>query len=232
MRRKRRGRVVGAIAIVFIVVVLAIAAFAAMGFVRAKSVSDHAKAAGDALSQVVSDLQNDPQQAAGHLRTAQGEISAAQDELGKVPLPQMAFVPDVGRNIAASSALLDQISTVTYDSMPVFVSAAEVFDFSSGRLRQLGSDPSTWGAQLKKAGASIKDLPHAIDVLTHARDEVGRIDTAGLLPPVANAVKKASRSLDEGVKMVAPAKSAAGDLAGAIDDGRSVLDALGGLVRF
>lgn len=217
---------VGVIAIVFIIAVLAIAALAALGFVRAKGVIDHAQAAGDATTRVVAAIKNNPEGAKDELATAQREVSAAREELGQVPLPQLRRLPDLGRNVEVAGEVLDEVSTVVYDAVPTFVAAAGVFDFSTGHLRRLGADPAKWIDELKTAGQTIKDLPEAIDVLGRARDAVAAIETHGLLPQVASAVKKVGRSLDAAVETVAPAKSASDDVQRALDQGAGALGAL------
>lgn len=218
-RSGKKRRVAGLIAVIVVVGILAVLALGAIGFVQAKSVADHSKAAATAASQMVRNLSADPAAAKHDLETMQDEVTSARQSLSQIPLAQAAAIPNLGRNLDAVESLLAQLDSVAKDAAPTFVQAATYIDLKTKSLRD---DGSPLLERIGKVTDTVGDLAGAIDVLERARTAVANINTNGLLSQVASAVTQAKSSLDTAVTTVAPFK----DIAETVQGGKSAIDVL------
>ncbi|MCQ9368923.1 hypothetical protein NQ038_03495 [Brevibacterium sp. 50QC2O2] len=195
-----------------VVVVLLGAAVTALAAVRIGRLSEDLQRAGDAAGAYFTALREDPDAAQGHLDTANRELTAARSDIDQVPFPQTRWVPGLGGNITAIGTLIDQLTHLADDAGPTLTQAAQVIDFSTGRVRGVDS-PAQIPERLGTSVRVLKNLPDALETFDAARAELGRIDTTGLLPPVRDGVDTMRGGLESAAEDISGARTAVTTLA-------------------
>ncbi len=216
-----------------VVVLLALLAFAALTAARINTLVSHLESASEASQDFVAALTEDPEGTGPHLAAARTSLDAAEAELQAIPLAQLESLPWLGRNVTAAGTVIDEMQAVAAGSAPVLADAAELIDFETLRPRSPGASPTEWRATLEDAIDLVEAVPGAIDTLGESRTAVAAIDTAGLLPPVRDAVEDVEAMLDEAYGKVAPVRKTFSDLRDWVEQGVeefSLLDLIRGLL--
>lgn len=205
MRRRTLG-----ISLTLIVILLAIAALAAFASVRISALAQDLQDASAASDRYVAALYDEPEAASRHLQTAIDELQSAQHGLDTWTLTALSQTPQLGDNVAAVRTVTDEMHTLLSDAGPVLSTAAEVVDFRAQKLRPL-PESGTWFASIDDAGQAIdkatdviRDAPAAIEAFDAAQQKIHDIDTAGLLPPVRDAIDELDTTLTEAAEELRP----------------------------
>jgi hypothetical protein len=208
-----------AVVLGLVVVLLALLAFAALTAARINALVGHLESASEASEDFVAALTEDPEGADAHVEAARSSLAAAETELQAIPLAQLESLPWLGRNVTVARTVIDEMQVVAAESAPVLADAAELIDFETLRPRSPGDSPAEWRATLEDAIDLVKAVPGAIDALGESRTAVSEIDTAGLLPPVRDAVEDVEAMLDEAYGKVAPVQKTFSDLRDWVEQG-------------
>lgn len=199
-----------ALSLTLAVILLAVTALGAFAYVRISSVAQHLQDASDAADDYVAALYDEPEAAPRHLQTALDELAAARTGMDTWTLTAVAQTPRIGDSVVAVRTVTDEMHTLLTEAGPVLATAAEVVDFREQKLRPM-PDSGSWfdsiddlGEAIDKATDVLDGAPAAIESFDAAQQTVHEIDTAGLLPPVRDAIDELDDTLTQAADELRP----------------------------